>query len=210
MNHFLAQVKPMREYRAIAAFYGTRRAERSRVPLINHIHEGVAIIGALNGVTPGFHSFSKLQAAGAYCLHPMFQNDKDLRSEGVSLVQSAHPPRAGMVMYAMEYRQRANAWLSDKVQKAELQAFPTRPGPIDFDVDYHLEGKPDAGGLSEVRAMLIADKVQNYKDFLAHHKGTHARSGELDLYFKTWLDHLGVSEAMFRDLSEVAATVSSS
>ena len=34
--------------------------------------------------------------------------------------------------------------------------------------------------------MLIADKVQNYKDFLLYHKNTHERSDELDEYFNSW------------------------
>lgn len=40
--------------------------------------------------------------------------------------------------------------------------------------------------------MLIADKVQNYKDFRKHHLDTHARADELDFYFKTWLKELDV------------------
>ena len=46
--------------------------------------------------------------------------------------------------------------------------------------------------LPEVRDMLIADKIQNYKDFLFYHKGTHPRSRELEEYFKNWFGILGI------------------
>ncbi|MNV74432.1 hypothetical protein D3C71_1676480 [compost metagenome] len=48
--------------------------------------------------------------------------------------------------------------------------------------------------------MLIADKVQNRKDFLAHHSGTHPRRAELDHYFKVWLRALDVDEDEFSAL----------
>jgi len=50
--------------------------------------------------------------------------------------------------------------------------------------------------------MLVADKVQNRKDFLAYHKGTHARSDELDYYFKLWLRRLDISEERYQELVE--------
>ena len=34
------------EYRAVKQFYGNRTAERSKVPLIHHIHEGIAVMEA--------------------------------------------------------------------------------------------------------------------------------------------------------------------
>lgn len=207
LHSFLHKVRSWPEYRAISDHYGVRRAERSQVPLINHIHEGIVIIGALDGMLPDERRFNDRPAAAGYCLHPLFQNDLDLMTFGQRYAHGVHRPLAGPVMLTMEYRWRANNWLSDKVQKGEMQAFPARPGPIDFDVAFHLDGKPDAGNLPEVRAMLIADKVQNYKDFLAHHKGTHARSDELDLYFRTWLDHLSINEKVFKELCDLATAV---
>ncbi|WP_437969795.1 hypothetical protein WMF04_11090 [Sorangium sp. So ce260] len=47
--------------------------------------------------------------------------------------------------------------------------------------------------LEEVNHLLRADKIQNYKDFLLHHRGTHPRRVELDRYFNQWLARLGVS-----------------
>ena len=50
--------------------------------------------------------------------------------------------------------------------------------------------------------MLIADKVQNRKDFLKYHYGTHKKSVELDIYFKNWLRALNVTEADYNFLIE--------
>jgi hypothetical protein len=186
-------VQTLPEYRAIAEHYGARRAERSRVPLINHIHEGIVVISALDGTLPDGRSFGDIAACAGYCLHPLFQNDQDLHTVGQRYLRNVPHPMAGPVMLTMEYRWRANAWLSDKVEKGAVSP--------------QLVGGPDAGGLPEVRAMLIADKVQNYKDFLLHHKGTHARSDELDVYFRTWLEHLGVDMFMFHELWKLAAEV---
>ena len=45
--------------------------------------------------------------------------------------------------------------------------------------------------------MLRADKVQNYKDFLAHHVKSHPRRDALDRYFRNWLSRLDISDSAF-------------
>ncbi|UUZ75444.1 hypothetical protein LP414_27395 [Polaromonas sp. P1(28)-13] len=104
------------------------------------------------------------------------------------------------IMLAMEYRQWANAWLADKVKK---QALVGSGGNV---VREWIEtiGEPSCGPLPAVHDMLIADKVQNRKDFLEHHKGRHQRSDELDFYFNHWLKTLGVSE---RDYQLLCSTI---
>lgn len=57
-------------------------------------------------------------------------------------------------------------------------------------------------GMPEVDQMLVADKVQNRKDFLVHHRGCHPRSDALDRYFRLWLLRLGVTEQQFAELFE--------
>jgi hypothetical protein len=51
--------------------------------------------------------------------------------------------------------------------------------------------------LAAVNTMLVADKIQNRKDFLAQHRANHPRAAELDRYFRLWLERLGVSEETF-------------
>lgn len=144
----------------ITEFYGDRKAERSGVPLINHIREGLAILKHLNADS---------DTKAAYCLHPIVQHDDDI---GNNLYQLALF-NSKIVAYVMEYRNVANRHLSDNVQHADWGALWT--------------GKPiKLSPLKEVNMMLIADKVQNAADFEIYHKGTHPRSEELDLYFKTW------------------------
>jgi len=48
--------------------------------------------------------------------------------------------------------------------------------------------------------MLIGDKVQNYKDFLIYHHGSHERSDDLDKYFNNWLKKLDISQSTFKQL----------
>lgn len=169
----------MRAYEMVKLYYGTMRARRSGVPLIRHIDQGLAVLehlGALEVVR------------GAYCLHPLLQADTSLkdfweRGDHISL-----PP--AQILLAMEYRSRANSWLSDSVSLRDMAG-----GQV---VDF--SGLPDPGPLNEVKLMLIADKVQNYKDFLRYHQATHLRSRELTEYFHRWLSVLGVSTQLFEEL----------
>ena len=81
---------------------------------------------------------------------------------------------------ALEYRNIANATLSNR--------------------EITCAGDIKLSPLPEVNLMLVADKVQNYKDFLLYHKGTHERSEQLDRYFQLWLERLGVSPQKFKKL----------
>lgn len=163
-------------WHAISNFYGSRRAQRSGVLLLNHIYEGLVVLDAIG---------STQAAKDAFCLHPLFQADDDL---------VANLPRAGefsphVMLLVMEYRARANEALSDRV----IMLRGSSPAWV---------GKPATPGpLAEVRDMLIADKVQNYADFLKYHSDTHPRAKELDFYFKHWLQVLGVSLDRFATLT---------
>ncbi len=158
------------EYLAISQFYGTRRAKRSQLPLMNHINEGVTV---LERIGASYH------AMAAFCLHPLFQPDEELRTVGLSYALYTAGLRPAVL--TMEYRRVANAHLSHHV-------------------------KPETGvmlsPLKEVNDMLIADKVQNRKDFDLFHKGTHPRSDRLTEYFAEWLDALGISEERYQELIE--------
>lgn len=167
------------EYKAIKEFYGDRTAKRSGVPLINHIHEGIMVL----------ELFCATDAAKrAYMLHPMFQNDDELGSVGVNFANRNPDADPFIIMLAMEYRARANGWLSNKVEDKNNPTF---------------NGWPSAGAIREVKLMLIADKIQNRKDFELYHEATHERSEELDAYFRIWLEVLGVSEERYQAIKEI-------
>ncbi|BAV98686.1 hypothetical protein [Lysobacter enzymogenes] len=163
-----------RHYLAIADHYGRRTAARSGVPLIRHIGEGLAVLDAI-GATP--------RAMQAYCLHPLLQDDDSLElSLQPGSAFQRHAPDPIATALAMEYRRVANAYLSQ-----------------------HCAGADDLIALSplaEVNQMLVADKVQNRKDFERYHLGAHPRSDVLAQYFANWLRALGVDEARYRALCE--------
>ena len=160
--------KTGQEYQAIKNFYGDRVALRSQVPLMNHINEGLKILEAIGAAA---------DAMAAYCLHPLLQNDAELRTVGMEYAKEQRPLRP--VILAMEYRRVANAYLAHcDTSKIILSEF------------------------KEVNDMLIADKVQNRKDFLRYHYGTHQNSARLNEYFQAWLIALGVSEVRYTELTE--------
>lgn len=170
-KEFLTEIKSSHEYALISEHYGDRVAERSKVPLINHIDEGIVVIHA--------SADSELQAeiaAKAFCLHPILQNDIHGLDLELGQCVAISGSFALSILHAVEYRSWANAFLSDKI------------GP-----DLKVNGVPNWNS-PITRLMLVADKVQNYKDFVAHHSLSHARSQELFLYFKTWLFALGIKE----------------
>lgn len=111
-----------------------------------------------------------LEAQQAFCLHPLVQGDADLKAHAMTL---SHVMDPYVLTLALEYRNIANQYLSHRSINS-LDDIALSP-------------------LQEVNDMLIADKVQNYKDFLLYHKGTHPRSKELDKYFNNWLMKLGVT-----------------
>ena len=159
-------------YEQIRLHYGDRTAERSGVPLIFHIDEGLIVLGLL-GATE--------RAKKAYCIHPMMQGDSDLVEwfSGPDWLERLYGPdnNAEVVVLAMEYRSVANEYLSTREIEdiSEIRLSP----------------------LNEVNIMLAADKIQNRKDFEKYHRGTHPRSDALDRYFKNWLRRLGISEERY-------------
>jgi hypothetical protein len=115
-------------------------------------------------------------AKDAYCLHPILQDDKTLQ-ENMALVGKV---AVKTVITAMEYRNVANRGLRrlEQVDPAERYL----------------------GPLKDVHDMLIADKVQNRKDFLKYHFGSHSESEGLNKYFQNWLYVLGVTEDRYHEL----------
>lgn len=170
------------EYKLISKHYGDRVAKRSQVPLINHINEGLVVLDAIG---------ASYASKRAFCLHPLFQADADLEENCHRSVFMA----PDIMMLTMEYRSVANEFLSDKMDDIVIE-----------DISWGIADAARVIRLSplqEVNDMLIADKVQNYKDFVTYHQKTHARTSELDDYFNMWLDRLGVSDKQYGELCKL-------
>jgi 8-oxo-dGTP pyrophosphatase MutT (NUDIX family) len=143
----------------ITKFYGTTCAERSGVPYIAHIIEGLNVLDAIGASD---------EAKFAYMLHLMFQNDEAF----VNLKKYAHVADPYILGLCIEYRRVANAYLSKrKIESIE-----------------EIELSP----LKDVNDMLIADKVQNCKDFELYQQ-SHPRHTELQQYFTNWHNRLGIN-----------------
>ena len=161
------------EYKMILGFYdnGVECAKRSGVPKINHINEGLLILQELG---------ASVVTMKAFCIHPIFQDDETCQSFVSS--ETPLPLDWRAVALAMEYRNAANAYLC--CPETDFQPNDYLPGLI----------------LNEVKDMLIADKVQNKKDFVTYHQGTHPRSKQLTSYFDYWLMYLQVSDKQYANL----------
>jgi hypothetical protein len=110
----------------------------------------------------------------AFCLHPLLQADKDLIENGGDL--AGCDPHA--VLLAMEYRAVANAGIRST-------------------------GKMELSILPEVNQMLVADKVQNYSDFLLFHAKDSPEYASLETYFSKWLNLLNITPEKFDSLSKI-------
>ena len=156
------------EYRVVAYYYGSQKAERSGVYYMNHIDEGLAILGWI-----GASNIAKK----AFCLHPIFQSDEALKNWNKN-----YNVTCDIMIPTMEYRSVANEYLSTRQI--------THPNQIRL------------SPLRDVNHMLIADKIQNRKDFELYHKDTHPRSAELVEYFNNRIKRLEISEEQYQIFKE--------
>lgn len=160
------------EYEIMESRYGDNKTKRSDQYLINHIDEGLSILNTIGA--------SDL-AKKAYTVHPIYQSDEDLIKILLEWNDYGYVPLDNMTtLLAMEYRSVANNYLSTRT--------------IDSIDDIRLSP------LKDVNDMLIADKVQNYKDFILYHQDTHPRSKELYLYFHNWFKKLNINADRLTDL----------
>lgn len=137
----------------------------------------------MNHIDEGLYILDKIGASDiakrAYCLHPIVQGDESLR-DNKHLLKNID---TDVVIASIEYRSVANEYLSKRSINSldEIRLSP----------------------LKDVNDMLIADKIQNRKDFDLYHLGKHERSSQLDQYFKNWLTKLGISEDQYDYLSKL-------
>lgn len=157
------------EFDMIKKHYGNQKAERSGVPLINHIREGLGILNRLG---------ANQETKAAFCLHPLLQSPEDYELNRDDIMRD---PKVGVLSFAhaLAYRNAANAYLCREQTDGWTQ----------------LDIANAVGHMHhDIKLMLIADKEQNQKDFLLYHYGTHNRSDQLLQYFHNWLEFLGVPE----------------
>ena len=159
-------------YDMISDYYGEKCQERSGVPLINHIDEGLIILEEFY--------MADDYVKDAFCIHPMLQGDDSFcenhKFPGFSEVHHAS------IILAMEYRRVANSYLPKQTRK----------------YGDHVSVGPS----SLVNMMLVADKIQNCKDF-SRNKGLYPNAPQLEIYFDNWLNALGISERLKAYLIEV-------
>lgn len=152
------------EYKAISSIYGTDVSNRSKVPFMNHIDEGLAILHWIG---------ASYDSKRGYCLHPIHQSDIMFIKYGLDLKDV----ESKVLINSVEYRSVANNYLSTRIINS-LDDIKLSP-------------------LQDVNDMLIADKIQNRKDFEIYHKVTHKRSEILTEYFNNWLERLNITEETF-------------
>lgn len=159
------------EYALVRDFYGDKVTDRTGAHMINHVDEGIWILQRLGAADTVIR---------AYILHPLVQGDAELAAFWENGLDSKLHNNPRVMQLALEYRNIANAHLS------------WHPPPS--------ESPFSASPLREVNQMLVADKVQNRKDFELYHLGLHPRSARLAAYFEEWLEKLGVEEAQYQFL----------
>ncbi len=158
------------EYIVMSKEYGDSRANRSGLYLMNHIDEGADIMISRK---------ASEQALRAFIAHPMLQDDDHFFDIGkLPLNKVMVHCSKYTLMLCMEYRKVANAYLCK----------PETDGWTQEQIKFHCPIL-----MHDIREMLIADKVQNYKDFLQFHALSHPRRNELFAYFNNWIDYLGCS-----------------
>lgn len=171
-------------YRFIEQVYAFKKASRSGLWYMNHIDEGLYILDRLNGL--GLGSPDPTDKA-AFASHAALQSDEDIKyNYGPWISKMTNSNRLATKVF--EYRAIANDYLSNKVisSPSEIKLSP-------------LEG---------VNMMLMADKIQNFKDLMLHNR-EHPRFEQLHQYFMNWFTALKVPLEVVGTLSLELSSVHS-
>lgn len=151
-------------YTMVRDYYGDNKTERSDVYYMNHIREGIVVLHELFKYWSKHIHMNWDEVFACYCLHPIYQNyaNGDESCEEYIYIKSEYDE------VGFEYARVANAYLSTRV--------------IDDldDIDFKTS--------KAVKFALVADKIQNYKDFIKYHHLTHKGRRRLFNYFHNWFD----------------------
>ncbi len=115
---------------------------------------------------------ASIDTQAAFMIHPIFQNDDDLGCQVYKNWINDFSPN--VVLLALEYRHIANSYLP----KHETRKITLSP-------------------LLDVNEMLVADKVQNCKDFILYNDRGDNHSSRLHSYFNEWLKALKVTDIQY-------------
>jgi hypothetical protein len=149
-------------YIIIREFYRFQTANRSGIPYMNHIDEGLVILK---------HLEARQVTKQAWCIHPVVQSNENMRREIFDFKLAG--ANSAAIVLAMEYRHTANSYLSH-------HRVDDIPRKLLFDLRDKLRN------FEMLRHMLIADKIQNYKDFQANEK-LYENAYVLNEYFLDWI-----------------------
>lgn len=166
------------EYTVIEIVYGNRRAARTGLPYMRHIDRGLALLEQLGEIGPTV-------IARAWCVHPIYQLDEFFNPLAAGFTGTKAPTNdPHVVLLAMEYRVRANAFLTGHIGS---------------------DREPHPSQVRDVNTMLIVDKIQNWDDARKHlySKISSSEARQLDIYFMRWLYALGVTHAQQHQLEAV-------
>lgn len=166
------------EQQFLASVRNTRACEISMKYLADRVTK--KNVPYFNHVEEGLVILSHLKvpvtAGEAYILHPLFQSNDELRTHR-SWLMNGHLS-TDVVFYLMEYRNIANRGIRSEWNKT---------------------GKIELSPVWAVNQMLVADKVQNRKDFRKYNSD-HPEAQNLEKYFSAWLEALSISEDRYNYL----------
>lgn len=159
-------------YNVISEFYKDKQTSKG-IPYINHIDEGV-------GHLENLHVSDVI--VNAFILHPFVQcvnlqgtykecllTEKELEKH-INIFEI----KPEIAYELLLYRKFANSYLC-------------RPETDNYSIIEAYEDVKELANYQGTIRMLIADKLQNFKDFLLYRKDNHPRSMYLNTYFTYWL-----------------------
>lgn len=166
-------------YSLISSVYGDRKTSRfPHIRLMDHINQGLDILDKID---------ASVLAKCAFCIHPLLQDDATCNKTTQSgLLKNIN---SDVIITAMNYRAVANEYINVHNQTGKY-----RTNPDFVWIKDQLDTFPD------VRAMLIADKVQNKKDFICYRTDLEHRD-YLVSYFNKWIDLLGLTSQQYIELA---------